>query len=599
MTTFKKLLDLLTPKERRRGILLLGMVLVMAILDVVGVASIIPFMSVLAKPDVVKTNRYLAPVYNYFGDTNIQHFLFLLGVAVFVTLVVSIAFKAITNYALLRFSHMRNYTVGKRLVSGYLRQPYEWYLNRHSADLGKAVLSEAQVVIHGALLPLMQMIAHSTVALALLVLLIAVDPVIALVVAAVFGGAYAGIYLLLRRYLDRIGKDRVQANGERFQSVQEAFGGIKDVKVAGLEKAMLRRFGKPAMRFAHCQATAEVVSLLPRFALEIVAFGGMLVAVLFMMTGFEGFKNALPKLTVYVFAGYRLMPALQQVYTQLSKIRFAGPAIDILHRDLKKLNTDDDLILGPIPDTPLSVHKGLRLDNVSYTYPEAASPTLNSLSFEIPAFTKVGLVGTTGSGKTTTVDIILGLLRPRRGQLLVDDQPITKDNLRAWQRNIGYVSQHIFISDDTVASNIAFGLPKDQIDQVAVESAARIANLHAFIVDELPSGYATTVGERGVRLSGGQRQRIGIARALYHDPQVLIMDEATSALDNLTEQAVMEAVRNIGNRKTIILIAHRLTTVRDCDQILVLEKGRLVGQGRYDELVEKNIRFRAMAEGGN
>lgn len=597
MTTFRKLLDLLTPQERRRGFLLLGMVLVMAVLDMVGVASIMPFMSVLAKPDIVTTNQYLAPIYNYFGYTDVQHFLFLLGVVVFVTLVVSIVFTAATNYVLLRFSHMRNYTVGKRLVSGYLHQPYEWFLNRHSADLGKSVLSEVQVVIHGALLPLMQMIAHSAVVLALLVLLIAIDPVLALVVAAVFGGAYAGIYLLLRRYLDRIGKERVQANGERFQSIQEAFGGIKDVKVAGLEKAMLRRFGKPAMQFARHQAAAQVASLLPRFALEIVAFGSLLVAVLIMMTEFEGLKNALPKLTVYAFAGYRLMPALQQVYTQLSKIRFAGPAIDILHRDLRNLNTNDAEIIGRMPDTHLDIRKGLRLDKVSYTYPEAASPTLNNLSFEVPAFTKVGLVGITGSGKTTAVDIILGLLRPGSGQLLVDAQPITNVNVRAWQRSIGYVSQHIFISDDTVASNIAFGLPKDQIDQTAVESAARIANLHDFIVNELPSGYATTVGERGVRLSGGQRQRIGIARALYRDPQVLIMDEATSALDNLTEQAVMEAVRNIGNRKTIILIAHRLTTVRDCDQILVLEKGRLVGQGRYDELVETNLRFRAMAEG--
>jgi len=594
MNTYKKLLELISKRERRHGYLLLGMILIMALFDVIGVASIMPFMSVLANPEIVKTNRYLSTIYEYLAFENTHNFLLFLGIAVFVTLVVSIAFKAVTNYALLRFSHMRNYTVGKRLVSGYLHQPYEWFLNRHSADLGKSVLSEAQVVIQGALLPLMQMIAHSAVALALLMLLIAIDPILALVSAFVFCGAYAGIYLLLRRYLDRIGRDRVNANSERFQVVQEAFGGVKDVKVAGLENAMLNRFDGPAKRFAVYQAVAQAMSLLPRFALEIVAFGGLMVAALFMMSDFEGLKRALPTLSVYAFAGYRLMPALQQVYTQLSKIRFAGPAIDILHKDLSSFNPDVPCKNGHHTAKTFNLRHGIRLKEINYTYPKAELSTLKNLSFEIPVSTKVGLVGSTGSGKTTTADIILGLLRPQVGQLLVDDMPITKENLAAWQRSIGYVSQHIFISDDTVASNIAFGVEKSKIDPSAVEIASRVANLHDFVVNELPYGYETTVGERGVRLSGGQRQRIGIARALYHDPKILILDEATSALDNLTEKDVMEAVRNIGNRKTIIIIAHRLTTVRDCDQIFVLEKGRLVGQGRYDVLVENNICFQTL-----
>ena len=595
MNTFKKLLELITKRERRYGYLLLGMILIMAFLDVMGVASIMPFMSVLANPEIIQTNQYLSVIYEYLSFENTHNFLLFLGVAVFVTLIVSIAFKAVTNYALLRFSHMRNYTVGKRLVSGYLHQPYEWFLNRHSADLGKSVLSEAQVVIHGALLPLLQMIAHSAVALALLMLLIAIDPKLALVVATVFGGAYAGIYLLLRRYLDRIGRERVNANGERFQVVQEAFGGVKDVKVAGLEIAMLSRFDSPAMHFARYQAAAQSVGLLPRFALEIVAFGGLLVAALFMMSDFEGLKRALPTLSVYAFAGYRLMPALQQVYTQLSKIRFAGPAINILHKDLCSLNPDVPFHKKYHTAKALDLQQSISLSEVNYTYPKAELPTLKNISLEISARTKVGLVGSTGSGKTTTVDIILGLLRPQCGQILVDNMPITEENLGAWQRSIGYVSQHIFISDDTVASNIAFGVEKQKIDQSAVEIAARVANLHDFIVNELPKGYETTVGERGVRLSGGQRQRIGIARALYHDPKVLVLDEATSALDNLTEQDVMDAVRNIGNKKTIIIIAHRLTTVRDCDQIFVLEKGRLVGKGSYDELIENCICFRNLA----
>jgi ATP-binding cassette, subfamily B, bacterial PglK len=593
--TVNKILDLLTPHERRRAYLLLGMILVMALFDVIGVASIMPFMSVLANPKMVETNHYLAAVYNYLGFESTENFLFLLGVVVFVALVTSIAFKALTTYALLRFTHMRNYSIGKRLVAGYLHQPYDWFLNRHSADLGKTVLSEVQQVINGALIPFMQLFAHGAVALALLGLLVVVEPVLALAVAAVLGSTYVAIYLLLRRYLGRIGNDRVRANRERFAAVQEAFGAVKAVKVAGLEDAMLGRFDGPAKRFARHQAASQVAARLPRFALEIVAFGGMLTVALYLMVGSGGLQQALPVLSVYAFAGYRLMPALQQVYAQLATMRFTGPALDALHRDLESLNPEGADTLARQPPTPLAISDGLRLEQVDYTYPKAAQAALNTLTLEIPARTTVGLVGSTGSGKTTTVDIVLGLLRPQGGQLLVDGKSITLENVRAWQRSIGYVPQHIYLADETVAANIAFGLSPEQIDLEAVERAARIANLHEFVISDMPQGYATRVGERGVRLSGGQRQRIGIARALYHDPDMLILDEATSALDNLTEQAVMEAVHNLGNRKTIILIAHRLTTVRKCDQIFLLDRGRLMANGTYDELIRDNENFRSMA----
>jgi ABC-type multidrug transport system fused ATPase/permease subunit len=279
-------------------------------------------------------------------------------------------------------------------------------------------------------------------------------------------------------------------------------------------------------------------------------------------------------------------------YTHLTQLRFAGPALDSLHRDLVSLAPQP--VQAPAA-APLPLARAITLEGITYAYPKAPRAAVQGLALEIPAFTTVGLVGATGSGKTTTVDIILGLLEPQAGQLRVDGAPITAENRRAWQRSLGYVPQQIFLADDTVAANIAFGIPKNQIDREAVERAARIANLHDFVTLEMPQGYSTVVGERGIRLSGGQRQRIGIARALYHRPQVLILDEATSALDNLTEQAVMEAVHALGHEITIILIAHRLSTVRDCDHIYLLEKGQLTAQGTYDELVAGNKRFRRMA----
>lgn len=564
----------------------------MALVDVVGVASIMPFMAVLANPGVVETNSYLAAVYHSLGFTDRQAFLFFLGVVVFAALVLSIAVKALTTYAQLRFIRAREYAISRRLVVGFLNQPYEWFLNRHSAMLGTTVLSEVGQVVNGVMTPMMQLIAHSAVVIALLSLLVVVSPLLALAVGGVLGVAYGLIYGLLRGYLARIGADRVWANKERYRAVSEAFGGIKDVKVTGLETAFVHRFDGPAKRFARHQATAQVAAQLPRFALEAVAFGGMLLVALSLMRGPGGLQTALPIVAVYAFAGYRLLPALQSVYAALSNLRFGGAALDSLHRDLTELSphAEEDAAAEP-----LLLERDVTLERVSYTYPQAGREALEGVSLRIPARATIGLVGATGGGKTTTVDIIMGLLRPQQGALKVDGALITPENLRAWQRVIGYVPQHIYLADDTVAANIAFGLPRERIEARAVERAARIANLHSFVTKELPHGYETAVGERGVRLSGGQRQRIGIARALYHGPQVLILDEATSALDNLTEQAVMEAVHNLSHELTIILIAHRLSTVRTCDQIYLLEQGRVTDQGTYAELLAQSPRFRAMA----
>ncbi|WP_018231910.1 ABC transporter ATP-binding protein [Thioalkalivibrio thiocyanodenitrificans] len=595
LTTPRRILDLLTPAERRRGYLLLGMILMMAFLEVLGVASILPFLAVLANMELVHTNAYLSAAYELLGFRDPERFLFFLGVLVFVFFVVSTLFKALTHYAIARYANMREYALSMRLTAGYLNQPYEWYLDRHSADLGKMVLSEVGQVVQGGLMPMLHVIAHGTVVLAILMLLVVVDPGLATVVALGLGGAYVAIYMLLRRYLGHLGADRVKANQERFRVVQETFGGVKEIKLSGTEGRMLARFQRPARRFATRQAAAQVARRVPRFGLEVVVFGGMLAVVLYLMAGEGGLQQALPVIALYAFAGYRLIPALQTVYGDLANLRFAEAAVEALHRDLTGLAPGPGAAGDGEGAEPLRVHRAVRLEGVTYTYPGADSPVLRDLGLEIPAQHTVGLVGATGSGKTTAVDVILGLLRPRTGRVLVDDEPLGADNLRAWQRNLGYVPQRIYLADDTVAANIAFGRAHDEIDLSAVEQAARVANLHDFVVSELPDGYETRIGERGIRLSGGQCQRIGIARALYRDPQVLIMDEATSALDNLTEFAVMEAVHNLGRRKTIILIAHRLSTVRECDRIYLLDKGRVIGQGSYDELIESSERFRAMA----
>ena len=589
----KKLLDLLTPHERRRAELLFGMILFMALLDVIGVASIMPFMAVLANPQLVETNTILAAVYAGMGFNDPQRFLFFLGMVVFAALMISLTFKALTTYTQFRFTLMREYSIGRRLIEGYLYQPYAWFLNRHSADLGKTILSEVSQVIGGAMMPMMTLIAQGAVAIALLILLLLIDPKLALIVGTVLGLAYSLILYAMSAFLSRIGSERVVVNQTRFTAVTEAFGAAKEVKVGSLEQTYIRRFSQSAETYAKHQASAGIVAQLPRFALEAVAFGGMLLVVLYLMAGSGDFASALPIIVLYAFAGYRLMPALQQIYQSLTQLRYAGPALNALHNELMSLTA----VEPDGPDTaPMRLTQTITLTDIRYTYPKAPKPALQDITLSIPARSTIGLVGATGSGKTTTVDLILGLLEPEQGSLEVDGIAINAKNRRQWQRAIGYVPQQIYLADDTVAANIAFGLEPGEIDQAAVERAARIANLHNFVIGELQQGYATTVGERGVRLSGGQRQRIGIARALYHKPQVLILDEATSALDNLTEQAVMEAVSNLSHEITIVIIAHRLTTVCECDRIFLLDQGRVVVQGSFSELIGESESFRNLAK---
>jgi ABC-type multidrug transport system fused ATPase/permease subunit len=586
MQTFKKILFLFSIQERKYAAFILMMILVMAFLDMVGVASIMPFIAVLTNPEIISTNFFLKKLFEIlkiFGVDNNQEFLFVLGILVFIILVISIIFKATTTYVQVKFGEMCNYNISKRLIEGYLHQPYSWFLNRHSADLGKTILSEVSEVVSNGITALMELIAKGMVAIALIALIMIIDTKLALIIGFSLGLSYSLIFKFVRNYLSLIGKQRVKSNEKRFLSVSEAFGAIKEIKLGGFENIYAKRYADPAKNFATLQTKATLIGQLPRFALEIIAFGGIILVILYLMKLTGSLNNILPIVSVYVFTGYRLMPALQQIYSSFTQLTYVGPALDKLHIDLnnlKKHNLVDD-------QEVLTFIKEIKLKNVNYNYPNALKTALKDVNLIIPFKTKVGIVGSTGSGKTTTVDIILGLLKAQKGTLEVDGKIIDNQNLRSWQRSIGYVPQHIYLSDGTVAANIAFGENLKNINLDRVEKVSKIANLHDFVVDELPNKYQTTIGERGVRLSGGQRQRIGIARALYHNPKVLVLDEATSALDNETESIVMDSVNNLSEDITIILIAHRLNTVKRCDVIFKLEKGMIVHQGTYDEVIHQ------------
>lgn len=579
----KRLWKTLTKGQQRRVLLLSGAVIIMAVLEVINVSAIAPFLALASEPTMIQDNAVLAYLYDFFDFDSVNGFLIAVGLGVFTLMLLSNAWSALTTWAQLRLVWSLNHQLSAQMLERYLHRPYTYFLSRNTADLSKNLLSEVQQITSNMIQPTVLALGKVVVALGIIFVLIAVNPWLAVLVTVVVGGSYGLIYSLTRKRLNAIGRDRVNANEERFTVAGEAFGGIKEVKVLNAENAFLERFQGPSYRFSRHQASRQTISSVPRYAIETVAFGTVILIVVYLLAFEHDFGAIVPTLGMYAFAGYRLMPALQQIFQAVTAIRFYGSALESILDDLA-MDQEALVVRETIGTKSFTLQRSLKLENITFTYPTGNRPAVNDVSLTIPVNSTVGFVGATGSGKTTLADIILGLLRPQSGKMLVDGVVITDDNLSAWHHNLGYVPQSIFLSDASVSENIAFGIPRDKIDLRAVREAARIAQLDDFVMRELAEQYDTVVGERGVRLSGGQRQRIGIARALYRNPDVIVFDEATSALDNATENYVIEALGSLQGKKTIIMIAHRLTTLEDCEMLYVVDDGVVVRQGTYDDL---------------
>jgi len=592
---FFKIYSLLNDRERRRGAYVLAIIVLRGVAETVGIASVMPFMAVASNPSMIHTNRWLSAAYEMGGFQSARGFMIALCISAILILLVSTIVGATANAAVYRFSRRVNFYLSSTLLDRYLHRPYSWYLNQHTSDLGKTVLHDVDYAVNLVLTPSVNIMSKLVAATLLLVLIIVADPVVAIAAAAGFGGLYGLIFFFTRRRLISLGKEIFESNGVRFRTAQDCLSGFRDVKVGGLERAYLERYQEQADQFAVADLHYKVIADLPKFIMEGVAFGGMLSVLLFLLvTRVGGLAAALPIVAVYAFAGYRLLPALQQIYQSVAMLKVGAESLARLHREMTQ-PIEQDAEVGDGDDQPrISLAHALELRDVVFRYPGAPRPALDRVTLRVAANTTVGFVGTTGAGKTTIVDLVLGLLEPESGSLVVDDLAITRDRMRGWRRQIGYVPQTVFLVDDTVAANIAFGVRPDEIDHGAVERAARLAEVHDF-VSQMPQGFATRIGDRGVRLSGGQRQRIGIARALYHDPAVLIFDEATSALDNVTERAVMESIAHLARKKTLLIIAHRLNTVRNCDLIFMMDGGRVSATGTFDELIEHSAKFREIA----
>jgi len=576
--------------ERKKLIMIMLGIIMMGFVEMVGIATILPFLAVVTRPEVVQTNIYLSSLYHLFGFASDKMFILFLGGVVFTVLVGGNTFAALMTWLILRFCFRQGKKISCTLFTKYLSQPYIFYLNRHSSDLAKNILSEVERLVTGIFINSIQLITKFVLMISIFSLLLIVDPLLATAVIVILGGSYIIIYSMVRKKLICAGKTASAENTIRYQLLLEVMAAIKEIKVIGQEKKFLDDFSASTQKYIQAETISQLSPSITKYVIEIIAFGGMVLIALYLIGTKEDISQFLPLLGLYALAGYRLMPAMQHIFTGLSSLKYHHCALDIVYQEMQ-------LPQQPLMNatTPLPLEKQLQLKQVCFNYPNSQKIALNDISINISRHTTVGIVGTSGAGKTTLVDIILGLLVPTQGQVVVDDVAVDQKKIQHWQRNIGYVPQNIALLDTTVMNNIALGVKPEDIDQSAVERAASIANLHHFITEELPEGYQTAIGERGVRLSGGQRQRIGIARAIYHNPELLIFDEATSALDGSTEKVIMEAIKSLAHQKTIILIAHRLNTVKDCDLIYVLNKGEIVGQGTYHELYMSNQSFQNLA----
>ncbi|MGJ7457452.1 ABC transporter ATP-binding protein [Halomonas sp. RA08-2] len=600
LSQLKELYSLLTVEQRKKLLFLQVLVVLMSLAEIASVVSIAPFMALVGDMSQLQGEGMMAALYRASGIETPRAFLFWLGIGVLAVLTGAALVSMYTIWRLSMYGARVGAELASRLYRHYMHQPWLFHASSSSSQLTNQIAQECQRITNDIIYPLMQMNAKLVLALLMSVAIFIYNPVVALAGLAIFSLAYILLYRTVRRRLTRNGKSISEAHQLRYKLMAEGFGGIKDALLLSRQQVFTDRFDEACERFAEAQGTTLAMIQAPRYAMELVAFSSVILLILYLLAAHQGnLGTILPVLSVYALAGFKLLPAFQQVYTSISQIRGNLAAFDALREDLRASALEQRTLCHHLtPDLQEGTwgpRHSIRLENVTFTYPGKQEPALRGMDLEIPVNQIVGLVGASGSGKSTAIDLLLGLMEPSQGQLLVDDQPVTAANRRAWQNTLGFVPQSIFLADSSIRENIGFGLPPDVIDDEKVRHSASLAHLDELLA-ELPDGLETRVGERGIQLSGGQRQRIGIARALYHDAAVLILDEATSALDGITEKMIMEAIHDFTGKKTIIIIAHRLTTVRLCDRIYLMSKGQVVDQGNYQSLLKSNKTFQRMAQ---
>ena len=573
------LLDLFSPQEKRRLLTIWLMMAGGALIEAAGIGAIPAFVAVLGEPDRVRANRFLSGVFDLLGIGGGKQLIVAACVGLALLFLLKNFYLLGLQFVQTSFTYRKMSRLGCGLFEVYLRKPVTFHFNHNTADLLHNIGSETATIITNLVMPLMNLATECMLVGCVAILLLVVDPMTSLVSLGVLGLAVFGFYRILRHSLARHGNEQRQHGKDMIKWVNQGLGAVKETKVLGRESFFIDAYSRHSQQFVKSLGFIQIANQAPRLFIETLAIFAMTALVIVMVNQPRSIQSILPTLTLFAVAAVRLMPSVSRIMSLVTFIRYHKRALDIVRPELLSAPS----IVEARSATRLPFSDTLRIERLSYTYPGAGKPSLNEMSLEIKRGMSVGLIGESGAGKSTLVDVLIGLLEPYQGNIFVDSVEI-RTAIRSWQRNIGYIPQSVYLTDDSVRRNVAFGIVDAEIDDARVRKALDFAQLEEF-VDALPQGLDTEIGERGVRLSGGQRQRIGIARALYEDPEVLIMDEATAALDNNTEREITSAIENLSRKKTLIVIAHRLSTVRKCDILHYIDNGKIVASGSFDELL--------------
>jgi len=591
---FSGLSRLLNRKQKIKMLTLQLFFLLSALVQVAGIASIAPFIAVVSNPSLVESNPLLIFLYEALDRQTMGEFLVAYALLVAVFILAGNVLSAMVLWLLFHFSINVGSELQNRLYSNYVENQYIYFANRNSSTLISNLTMQIPRMVYMVIQPILLMISQIFVVLIIVAGLIYLDPLLAVSSAAVIAGIYFGIYFTVRNKILFAGDIVTNVTKKKLRLLSESINGIREVKLLDVEQWYKEELDATTKRGLNAQAFVALAGDLPKFIVETIVFIAILGMAIYVISTKNANDSAITLLSFYAMAGYKLLPAVQTIYKSLSSIKGNGSVVFVIEKELEESGR---WVAGrqQLGNTILENNSNfdIRLSKVSYKYPLAADHTLFDIDLTIKEHSMVAFVGGSGAGKTTVANIILGLLYPTGGEIKVGGALIDESNMKSWQSNVGYVPQDIFLIDDSVAKNIAFGLPSSEIDMDRLKGAAKKANILDFILEQ-QDGFDFFVGENGDRLSGGQRQRLGIARALYKEPRVLVLDEATSALDNLTERKILQEIHRLSQSMTIIMIAHRLTTVENSDEIIVLENGTISAKGAYSELTETSDYFRSL-----
>jgi len=569
----RRVLFLARPYGRKKLALVFFLSLAQGIFQMIGVTSIFPFLAIASDPERIRHSQFGLRFLALLPPMGNRELLITAGVIAIVALLLSNAVNLLAEYVRTRYAQGFGHWLRVRLLRRMAAQSYGYFLQRNSGDLLRKVMNDVMTYTGGVLLPLLDGIARALTAALLLTILFLVHPTIALSTAVGLGAFYVVVFRLLARKRQEANEGFRIAFAGSYREAQQMLGGIKPIKVHRAEEHFLSRFDGHSAAVAQMSARVPILTNSTRYLVEPLAFGGLVLAVVALAARGREFSDILPNLGVMAVAGYRLLPALQLLYGQVTQFTSMRYSLDEVFEEFVAAEQDEksgnvEISLGK--SRPIEWQDAITLDEVSFIYPGNDRRVLDRFSVTIQKNTSIGFIGPTGSGKSTLIDLLLGLHRPASGRVLIDGKPLTPELIPSWQATIGYVPQELFLIDDTIARNIALGVPDNEIDNARLREVCVMAQILDFIERELRDGFQTTVGERGVRLSGGERQRLGLARALYHRPSLLLLDEATSALDTVTEAKLIEALRNLSGKLTIVTVAHRLSTVAGSDKLVEL-----------------------------